>query len=309
MYGLRCIAESQLDRGSVWKNVELPVDNLNLSGNADYSILYSRPRPDTLHIRCDLVYPRVSARAIRDTMTKYWYERQMYQSVFGKDKTMSSRELPEFSVDDLESGEQLRAYHCREPVGAKFTDVVFLTAMGNTVLSKSTLQLPPGRGPTLSQSIANQDVHPPHHSSSSNTTSSTSTTSTTKRAKSSTDPVEWGICGTANVYYAIRTVTGHGLEKEEEKMEENVERIMSTGLEVLLAWDEEIESLDPEVAGPCCRTLTIFSLPSDFKFPVIGGIDDFVDPNGKIGIKFVNALQNLVGVLMSKLANSSPKIS
>ena len=259
MQCLRMISESQQNKMDLWKRPCFP--NIPLPGGTDMSIWYCYSSNGAINIRFDIVLPRTEAKKCRDLLVKPWAEIETYESVFGNGGIVSTRELPEFAIETEE--EILKAYHAREPVESKFRDTVFLCAYGKTVLSKSTLQLDPRRGPILSQPINNQDL-------------------STKKKLRLSDPLDWGICGTAEVYYGLRSTTGHGQVGDSD----SIERILTTAIEGIFCWDEEIESTDLSKVGPCTREIHILCLPQNFCFPNIGGVTDFVDPTGNIGSKF-----------------------
>jgi len=275
-HGLRIIAECQTNRDGSWRRCEVPFMGGQMLEGSDYSIWYNRPNPDSLNIRLDFVVPKANAKSFRELVVTSWTSRDLFTSVFGDGSAMRScRELAEFSVDTED--EILRAHHAREPYGSKFTDTVFLTASGKTVMSKSTLALAPDRGPLLMQTLAYQDPHQ------------------AKKRQKPADPVDWGACGTVDVYYGIRTVTGHGLP-EEDQDNPNIERNMSTAVELVYTWDDEVESLNPDWNGPCVRVIELLTLPRGFKFPAIGEIDDFIDQDGIMGKNFFKAIYNYIAI-------------
>jgi len=268
-HALRIIAESQKNQGEAWKRAKLP--SCSLPGGCEFTNWYQRTDEGVLNMRMDFVLPHFDVTKAHEFTWTSWHDAERFQKVFGENLGFSSRELPEFSFKG-EDGEVLTAYHTLEPCGSKFTETVYLVAYGKATMSKSTLALPRGRGPLLSLPLALDAIT--HHSK--------------KKAKA-VDSIDLGLSvGTTDVYYAIRAVTGHGLKGQPD---DNVERNMSTAMEIVFFWPEVIESIDnPELAGPCTRTIQILAIPPDFKFEAIGKINDFVDEQGNMGARLYKAV-------------------
>lgn len=252
---------------------------------------------DPLFLRLDMVIPGIEAKRFREAWVKPWSQVEAYNSIFGEGAITSYTELEEFRVD--EEAEEIRCYHVREPIPLSteevmYRDVVNLSAKGEMVLGKSTLQLSPGRGPPLSQLLVSPDVM------NKRTKVMAQQTSLGCLDASKADPVDLGICGTAQVFFGCRTTTTHGDVGDVNSLY----RAMSVGCEGALCWNEILQSANPNTAGPCTRFILVGLVPSDYHFQGIGGVNDFVDRCGRIGPNCVSALQK---VLTCVYANSAAK--
>lgn len=292
MHGLRVMSESQTNKHKEWKEVDM-TDRVMLDG-IDGRLFYSHPKGNSaLHLRVDAVLTQLHAQHFRDMWVAPWSDSSIFEKVF-QDFNTRSRELPEFAVEEADL--KMKAVHLREPDNSMFRDTVFLQGVGKTTLSKSTLTLSPDKSPMLALPLGMQLAlaESGHVQSSSASVVSGKTsnsaaaaaefansTGAKKRVKfASSQPLE---CGTVDVFYGLRTVTGHGRVDEDEQT--CTKRLVSTSIESIYVWNDQVESLDENLAGPGARMILILSLAPDFHLNAIGGVNDFVDANGKLGAK------------------------
>lgn len=289
---LRLVTESQQNKDGMWHMAD--VRHLdNLVGGTDATLQFHRPGEwdkVTTTGRMDMVIPKVQPKPFRDLWSKPWHDLQSFRHMFGDDIVHSFEELPEFRVD--EELEQIHAYHAREHVGDLFRDHVYLVCTGEMDLSKSTLQMPPGRGPVLSQVLSNQHLKPvPFNQSATGR----------KRQKQDFqgDPVEWGICGQGRVFYAVRSHTSHGDVRDSEK---SLERVVSVNMEGVLVWKEDIDSADPNLAGSSTRVIWLGMMKPDFRWEAVGGPLDHLDQDGVFSERAATIVKNYLELAISLLS-------